>query len=93
MGTNARKRTEKERKRRKAEVAERAHKASEKEAEKVMKEQEKAEGVNMKARVEEEKTVKAFKKRSLMTSGRGNSLRQKRKRTNESARYGKKHKI
>ena len=61
----------------KKKATERAHKAEEKEADKARKEQEKAERAKMKARVEQENTVKAGKKRSLTTNVRGNSSRQK----------------
>ena len=40
----------------------------------------------MKARVEQENTVKAGRKRSLTTSGRGNSSQQKRKHNNDMER-------
>ena len=67
----------------KKKAAERVHKVAEKEAEKARKEQDKAERAKMKARVEQEKAVKAGKKRSLITSGQGNSSRQKRKRKSD----------
>ena len=70
----------------KKKATERARKAAEKKAEKARKEQEKAERAKMKARVEQENTVKAGKKRSLTTSGQGNSSRQKRKHNNDMER-------